>query len=271
VIHRSCWLAFAIACGGGHSLPVCPDGKCTLPGNTVVKWVFDSYPDRGFQMDSCTDLRVSKVQVDLTDTAGTVTSKIENCDNAQATFLGLPPGNYTIAITPTDSGGGSLVGAPIAGMVTAASDGDDVMVSIPVPWTAWTGSYTGTFLFRLAWGGASCSDAHPEVKTQILKLMVNGQLVMEITSTGHHVDGNDPEPCYALSEQFPQSVLTVPFGPATLMVEGKDQGNAMKYMKSFDTFVGAGISNPTLMFDTPAPMVDAGIDAPTLDASIPHD
>ena len=251
--------------------PICPDGNCDLPGNTVIKWTFDSYPDRGFQMDSCTDLHVSKVQVDLTDAAGMVTSQTENCDNAQSTFLGLPAGEYTIAITPTDSAGTAMVSAPITNTVTAAASNTIATATVLVPWTAWTGSYTGTFLFRLSWGGASCASANPPVKTQILKLMgPDGHPVHAMSSTGHMLDGTDPEPCYSLSEQFPQSALDLPFGPATLIVEGKDDQGEMKFTRSFDTFVGAGISNPTLTFDSPGPMPDAGIDAPP-DATAPHD
>lgn len=256
-------ISLVLSCGGDSKPPpVCPDGNCELPGNTVVKWMFNSYPDRGFQMDSCTDLQVSKVKVDLTDAMGVVTSQLENCDNAQSTFLGLADGDYTIAITPTDSSGTAMVTAPITGMVTAATSGMTADVSIPVPWTAWTGSYSGTFLFRLSWGGTTCATATPPVKTQILKLMANGQPVHQMSNTGHKLDGSDPEPCYALTEQFPESALALPFGPATLTVEGKDDQGNMKFTRSFDTFVGAGISNPTLTFDSTLPMPDAGVDAP---------
>jgi hypothetical protein len=76
---------------------------------------------------------------------------------------------------------------------------------------------------------------------------------------GQKLDGTDPEPCRALTEEFPQTAKELPFGPATLVVEGKDPGGNMKYTKSFDVFVGAGLSNPTLTFDVPAPPVDAGV------------
>ncbi len=259
---RLALLALSLSCGG--STEKCAHGNCTLPGTTIVKWVFDSYPERGFMMDSCTDLGASKVEVDLTDAMGKVTTQTESCDFAQSSFIGLEDGDYTIAITPTDSGGTSIVNAPITGMVTAATAGMTQSVTIDVPYTAWTGTYTGTFLFRLSWGGMSCAQASPPVAMQILKLTMvgNGQTVTGLTDSGQRLDGTDPEPCRALTDQFPQSSLMLPFGPATLVVEGRDPGGQMKYQKSFDTFVGAGISNPTLTFDSPGPMPDAGVDAP---------
>ena len=36
----------ALSCGGGDSLPPCANNDCTLPGRTVVKYLFDHYPER---------------------------------------------------------------------------------------------------------------------------------------------------------------------------------------------------------------------------------
>ena len=91
------------------------------------------------------------LEVRILDPSGTLVKSVTPFDRGtDVTLANDLPGDYTIAITPTDSGGTPMVAAPITGMVTAATSGMNAMVSIPVPWTAWTGSYTGTFLFRLS-------------------------------------------------------------------------------------------------------------------------
>ena len=73
---------------------MCGADHCGLQGHTVVKWIFDSYPDLGFQMDSCVDFGVGKVRVDAVDSTGTVVaSKLDDCGAAQVTFEGLPEGD----------------------------------------------------------------------------------------------------------------------------------------------------------------------------------
>jgi hypothetical protein len=89
------------------------------------------------------------------------------------------------------------------------------------------------------------------VKDQTLTLMVNGVVQDIATDDGQMLNGMDKKPCKKLSDNFPQSALNVPFGPATLLVEGWDASEQMMFSKQFDTFVGAGITNPTLMFDVP--------------------
>ena len=254
-------LALVLSCGGGTT-PQCENNNCTLPSQDVVKFTFDAYPQWMFPMDSCSDLGVAQVEVDATDTAGTVTTLLVDCGEAQATFQGLDAGTYTVAVTPLDAGGASLVKAPVTTMLTSSGPGTTSSSAVNVPWDAWTGSYTGTFLFRLSWGGHSCAAAAPPVSVQELTLTVNGQMFTGMTDTMHHMNGMDPEMCKPLEDNFPESALTVPFGPATLTVVGKDNGGNVHWTHSFDTFVGAGISNPTITYDVPAAPMDAGVDAP---------
>ena len=254
-------LGLVFSCGGGTTQQ-CANNNCTLPSQDVVKFTFDAYPQWQFPMDSCSDLGVSKVQVDATDGAGVVTTLVVDCGEAQATFEGLEAGPYTVAVTPLDGGGASLVKAPVTTMLTSQGPGTTSSSSVNVPWDSWTQTYTGTFLFRLSWGGMSCAAAAPAVATQELTLMVNGQTFTGMTDTMHHMNGMDPEMCKPLTDNFPESALTVPFGPATLTVLGKDNGGNVHFQHTFDTFVGAGISNPTITYDVPAPTMDAGVDAP---------
>jgi hypothetical protein len=251
--------ASALGCGGK---PICPNGDCSVPGVTVVEFRFDHYPQWGFDSDTCMDLAVANVHVDATDATGAVTSQDVPCDYGQASFTGLAPGAYTIAITPLDKKGHSVVSAPVTAMVTAAGVNKTVMAEVDVPYTAWTGSFTGTFLFWTSWGGQTCASATPPVVTQVLTLAVNGQVVGASTDSGQRLDGSDPEPCRALTEAYPQFAKGVPFGPAELTVAGKDENDDVVFHHVFDTFVGAGSNNPTLTFDLASAPTDAGVDGP---------
>lgn len=238
------------ACGGGTEDP-CASIDCTLEGRTVVKWTFNAYPERGFPMDSCVDFGVHKVAVDVVDADGFATSGRDDCGAAQATFSGLAPGLYDVFVMPLDAAGNPLLAVPISSKVEGGTLEVPTDVTVNVPWDAWIGTFTGTFLFRVAWGGLSCEALTPMIKNQTLTLTVNG-LVQEITTDdGQLLNGADKKPCKSLMENFPQSAKNVPFGPATLLVEGYDEADNMRFSKQFDTFVGAGITNPTLMFDVP--------------------
>ena len=246
-------LLLAVACGGDDSQCANPSlPHCGLTGHTVVKWQFDHYPEWLFPFDSCVDFMVNKVHVDAKGPDGTVTSISDDCGAGQVTFDGLTEGaDYTMYVAPTDFSGGDLISFPASGTITAGSFGADTMTTINVPWTAWIGTFTGTFLFRLTWGGVTCAAAPMPVIKQVLTLTVNGVPVTAMTDTGHHMDGVDSEPCRAFDENFPQSALQVPFGPAQLKVEGRDASDAVLYTHTFDTFVGAGITNPTITYDVP--------------------
>ena len=245
-------LAFVVvplaACGTDDP---CADIDCTLDGRTVVKWTFNSYPERGFPMDSCVDFGVSKVGVDVVDANGVVTSLVEDCGVAQITFSGLAPGDYDAFVMPLDAAGNPILGFPSTGKVKAGAVGAATETTVNVPWDAWPGMHTGTFLFRISWGGLSCESTMPEIKNQVLTLSVNGVVQNITTDDGQMLNGSDKKPCKMFSSNFPQSALGVPFGPATLLIEGYDATDMMKFSKQFDTFVGAGITNPTLTFDVP--------------------
>jgi hypothetical protein len=234
------------ACGSD-----CPTDDCTLYARTTVKWTFDAYPERSFPMDSCVDFGARRVTIDATDSHGVVTSLTDDCGIAQVVFVGLEPGDYTLAMMPLDGAGNPLLAAPVYGAVTAGDIGDDREVTVNVPFESWSGTYTGTFLFRISWGGLSCDLTSPEIKNQVLTLTVNGVVQQIVTDDGQLLNGADKKPCKKLTDQFPQSALNVPFGPATFLIEGYDATDSMRFAKQFDTFVGAGITNPTLTFDVP--------------------
>lgn len=249
---RALALSLLVVAACGSDPDPCANGACDAQSRTLVKWTFNKYSERGFPMDSCTDVGATKVAVDIVDGAGTTISLQDDCGTAQTTFFGLESGDYTVFVMPLDGTGAGLLAAPIQGTVTAGVPGETREVTINVPANAWLGPYTGTFLFRVSWGGLSCDAVTPDaIKDQEVALTVNGVLQTVMTDDGQMLNGMDKKPCKKLTDEFPQSALNVPFGLATLEVKGYDMTNNMRFTKTFETFVGAGISNPTLTFDVP--------------------
>jgi hypothetical protein len=248
------FLTMLAACGGGGDATPdanpCPNG-CTLAGRTTVKWTFDAYPDLGFNMDSCTDFNVGDVSVELVDANGASITNAASCGNGQLVLSGINPGDYTVHLMPLDTSGTPLLTAPVTSMVTAGQPGDNREVTVNVPSESWTArdTTTGTFLFRISWGGLSCDAT--TIKNQTVKLTVDGVVQDITTDDGQMLNGADKKPCKKLSDQFPQSALDTKFGLATIEISGYDAADAMTYTHTFDTFVGAGIANPTLTFDVP--------------------
>lgn len=249
-------VAQAPGCGDDGIKPCTQN--CEVPGSTTVEWLFNHYPEWGFESDSCTDLGVFNVRVEALgiDDPSIYEVAEPQCGAGQATFVGLPPGTYAIAVTPLDSELVPIVNAAAMGETLAGTTGADTKITINVPHTAWTQTYTGQFLFRLSWGGASCELAMPEaVALQTLKLTAGGRVVTARSDSEQLMNGTDPKPCRPLSEQFAQYVAALPFGPATLEVIGTRAGGEVGFEQTFDTFVGAGIFNPTITFDV-APIED---------------
>ena len=244
----------AQACGGDDPPPVCPTGNCTLPGSTIVKWKFNHYPELKFDSDSCMDVQAAAVRVDVTgiDDPTFLDSLEKSCGEGQLTFIDLPLGQHTFAVTPLDLDGNPLVSAPVVVMGAAGSPGANETREVVVPHTAWTRAYTGQFLYRLAWGGQSCAMATPAVTQQTVTLTIGGQAVTQVNNRGDKMDGSTDYPCWPLTSEFPQSVMGLRFGPATFRVVGKDDADVVLFDTTFDTFVGAGTFNPTLTFDATA-------------------
>jgi hypothetical protein len=237
------------ACGGDDGMQMCGADHCGLQGHTVVKWMFDAYPTLLFQNDSCVDFGVVKVRVDAqADADGKVTTLIDDCGLSQVTFDGLADGTYTMFVDAEDGDLSSVLSGPVTmDGVAAGQYQADTSATLNVPWTSWVGSFNGTFLYRLSWMGQGCATATTPVVTQKVTLMQNGVVVPVTTDDGEVLDGT-AFPCYDLGANFPQSAKTVPFGPTTLVIEGLDSTSAVVYTSSIDTFVGAGITNPTITY-----------------------
>lgn len=253
-------IVMLVSCTGGEMLPPCADNNCTLPGRTTVSWVLNSHPELLFPNDTCLDLGVTTIHAEAVNTADTSIVTVEDapCSAGQVVFLGLDLGSYKVALTPLDAAGNALVKAPVVVDALAGSPGADTQVTANIPHSSWTGTYTGTFLFRLAWAGMSCEVASPMIATQTLRLVAGGSVATALTDGGQKLDGTDAKPCRPLTESFaqfapedPQNQPGLPFGPATLHVVGRDTNGVVTFEKVFETFVGAAKNNPTIMFDVP--------------------
>jgi hypothetical protein len=157
-----------------------------------------------------------------------------------------------VLVTPLDAAGVPLVTVATHGQVMAGLPGAPTEAIVNVPYTAWANSYTGTFLFKLSWMGMACDTA--AVATQNIKLMIHGVPTDKLADNGQKLDGSDDKPCRSHTDGFAQFAEGLPFGPATFVVVGKDAGGTMKFSRQFETFIGAGKNNPTLIFDVLAPM-----------------
>lgn len=284
------WLGATSCGGGGAGDPYCGDGiqqpergeqcddgndidddachnDCTanLPGATRISWLFNGDAAPMFTNDSCTDLGVIRVRV--TVTGPTTATTDESCALKQVTFQDLPAGMYTIKVEPLDINDMLLIDAPVE---TTTNLGPGAMVEVVIPPDAWIRSYKGTFFFRVQWGGADCDSAAPPVVQQRLTMTQNGAMVAQSTEDGVPLDGSSAGACQPFANEFPQSALQVPFGAATLTIEGLDGSGTPQFSETFDTFVGAGISNPELHFDVNSLTPDAGVpDGGTADADVP--
>jgi hypothetical protein len=278
-----------VGCGGDD--PFCGDGKvdsadgeqcddgnsdetdacraCMPPPRATLKWEFNLDAAPGFDADTCMDFGVATVDIEVTSGA-TTRSRSDGCTQRQIVFDDLMAGTWSARVTPRTAAGDSLVKAPVESTFTLGSE--DIDETLVVPPDAWTGSHSGTFLFRVEWAGATtCVAASPAVTQQVLTLSRDGVPVAISTQNGAPLDGSAPATCEDSDNSGPaQAALAVPFGPATLHIVGLDADDVPRVEQSFETFVGAGVTNPILHFDVGSLAPDAGVpDAGAPDAGAP--
>jgi hypothetical protein len=259
--------SYILGCGGGGLNDDTPPVQ-----RTTIRWELNQDTTRGFLGDACIDVGVSTMRVVMSGPIDPPVQTVdERCAMDQVVFSDIPDGDYSVALTPLDSGGAAMVDTPVTQAFQVTGSGE---VVVNIPWDAWNRALTGSFLFRLTWGGAPCATAVPAVVTQVLTLLIGGTAVTQTTDTGQQLDGSDPQPCVPSTNPSPQLVQALPIGPATLIVEGRDTGGMAQYNQTFETFVGTGTGNPTVTFDVGGPdaapppdaPVDAMVDASTIDA-----
>lgn len=273
-----------IGCGGGDEA-VCGNGKIEKgeqcdDGNladddacssvcraqstvdTFIKFVpliAEQFP--GF-FESCTGLGIENVDVALT--GPTTKNERVPCSFGQLKLASLPAGNYTVTLRALDRSGNSLSRGMAKKDFTVS--GATQTVQVDWPYEDFTGSYKGTFFFRIFWGDVdTCLGASPPVMKQRLRLERDGVAVAGMTQNGTPLDGTAAGACRDAREALDQAAIGLAWGPARLTVTGEDDSGKALYRGSFDTFVGADISNPTMDFRVPSLAPDAGVP----DAGVP--
>ena len=215
----------------------------------TIKWEFNKDAADGFTSDSCIDVGASTVEVELIGGPEPIVLT-ERCSFRQVVFVDIPAADYQLKVKVLDAEGLMLTSSIIDEQVDFAGGIDTV--EVVVPFDAWQRTYNGTFYFRLAWAGADCGLAEPVVVQQRLTLVAAGQTFTGTTTDGVSLDGSTASGCVTLDEEFPQSALEVPAGPASWSVEGLDASGDTVFQSDYETFVGAGLNNPELFFDVSA-------------------
>jgi hypothetical protein len=259
--------------GNDDETDSCRMCQAYIAPRTTVKWAFNAEVVPEFMNDGCSDVGARDVDVVLT--GPTTDMRRIGCSERQVTFVDLAPGEYTATVTPLDNAGTSLVTAPPPGVTFPANTTPNTTqeYTVVVPPEAWARPMTGTFFFILRWAGMECGTAAPPVTTQVVTLMrTPGGPVTQManvnsaTYPSYRLDGTQPVGCVPSMLSQAEAAPGVPFGRATITVSGRDVGGAEWFRGEFDTFIGAGTSNPVYTFDVQS-TVDAAVDAP-IDAPV---
>ena len=219
--------------------------KARQLSSLTVKWAFNRDDATGFTGDACIDMRSSRVEVELLGGAEPLVLS-EKCSFKQVVFIDIPAATYSASVKVLDKDDIELTSASEA--LEIIFPGGIATKTVLVPPERWLQSYLGTFFFRVEWAGADCSTATPAVVAQKLTLLAGGEMFSGTTTDGAAMNGTADSTCQSLTEEFPQSALDVPFGAATFSIKGIDSEGNTAYKSEFETFVGAGVNNPELVF-----------------------
>jgi len=261
-------------CGNGRLDPgeMCDDGntadgdgcsyRCQTGYNATIRWTVIKNEFPGFN-ETCAGVGADEIELAM---AGPRPDTLRvDCQYGQTTISELPPGDYTLGATlhEVDPLAMPPVDRPVSsGMTMAAftiADRSET-IDLDFAFADFPGSYTGTFWFRLKWGGATtCTGAAPPVAEQALRLERGGVPLTGLDEMNMPVtlDGATPAACRPFDDQFAQKVNGVAWGPAQITVTGLDGAGLAQFRRTFDTFVGAGAANPELVFDVNSLAPDA--------------
>ena len=174
------------------------------------------------------------------------------CDDAQIVWRDLPDGDYTVTARLFAAGGEPVTKGESSVSFSIASASE--MHELDIAYEDFTVTPTGTFFFRTLWGGMRICGP---VAKQILGLSRGGVPIITMTNAGDAVDGTTASPCRPAAGSTSQAILGVTWGPVRLVVTGLDSADQPLYRSTFDTFAGAGASNPSYELDV-APL-DGGL------------
>jgi cysteine-rich repeat protein len=257
-----------VACGGGSACgdnhkdsdEQCDDGndrdddacsnscKVQNTNDVSVQWriLGDAVP--GF-VESCDGIGAITAHIVLD---GPIPAEVDvECSYSQYVLAALRPGDYTVTITLYDAAMPTPAAVTLGTQAQFTVTEGDMTVPLVIPWEDLaTTNLRGDWFYRFKWAGATtCAAAVPPVDSVRIRLTQNGQPVAD--EQGNLIDGTDEIPCYDFDDAFAHAVNRLPFGPATLTVQGTNAGGQVNFEGTFDTFIGAGIQNPALLYDVP--------------------
>lgn len=193
---------------------------------------------------------VAADEIELSFTGPMVFAERMDCSYLNTPIRALLPGDYTIEAILYDTEDGSVQltnGETNASFTIAEGQVEAAAVTLDFGFADFLGSYVGTYYFSITWDGLSCAEAG--VSEQVLLLERDGLPLQGVTDNGDEIDGSTPGTCR--TEEFAQAIASLPWGPAIMTIKGLDDEGTVIYEGAFDTFVGAGLSNPEHGFDVP--------------------
>jgi cysteine-rich repeat protein len=248
----------------------CDNGCVDSTNDVHMVWSLIGVEYPGFE-ETCIGVGASQAEFVFSGVGEPRTERVQ-CDFTETWFQDFDDGTYTVTGTLFDATDAAITKGQATAQFTV--NGRDVdPVEIDFAFGDFTGSYTGNFYFRVWWGGVdSCDGAAPPVTQQVLRLERDGVPIPGATDVGDPIDGSAPAPCRPANPNLgsSQKVIGIPWGPARLIIEGRDASGMAQFQESFDTFVGAGVANPEYAFDVNSLAPDAGpADAAIPDAGVP--
>jgi cysteine-rich repeat protein len=268
----------AVACGGSsvcgngvaESGEQCDDGNqrdddaCSNAclqqptHDAQIIWTMLAHEAEGFS-ENCSGVAASTVHL-VVEGPLPSTRDIE-CNYSQYMVNALAPGEYTVTGTLLDGAGNPITNGQTRTTfsIAGAPTGTPVQVRLDFPFADFTRTdYTGDWFYTVTWGGVAnkCSAATPPVVKTRVRLERDGQVIK--SKEGTPVDGSTPVACYEGDAAHAPAINHLPWGPADVVITGLDATDTPQFEASFETFVGAGISNPTMIFDVNSLTPDAG-------------
>jgi cysteine-rich repeat protein len=216
--------------------------------------------------ETCGGLDIDEVEVVVTGPASS-TQRVD-CALGQVVVPRLPAGQYTATARAFDAGGAAM-SQGLASTTFTVGNTFPLEVQLDWPYEDFTRDYTGTFYFQIFWGGSgTCAGALPPVTRQRVRLERDGHPLAGMTDAGDPINGA-PGDCRDGNAARSQAVVGLPWGPAQITLTGEDAGGEAVFRGTFETFVGADLSNPVMRFEVPSLLPDAGVpDAGTADGGM---
>jgi hypothetical protein len=221
--------------------------------DTFIHWTLIATQYPGFNE---TPLGVGARYVKLDLSGASQQSFTFDAQNSQAKLSSLPVGHYLVVGTLLDASN-----TPITkGMAHVEFDANGTTNNLVIdfPYEDFINPYTGTYYWSVNWGGSTtCAAALPTglLTKQRVTLTRGGVVIPATTTGGEMLDGT----LFGCQDTAPdQAASGLPWGPAKITISGEDDSGHVYYYGSFDTFVGADISNPSFAYTVNSS--DAGMD-----------